>query len=130
MTQHLTRDNVHETLLQDVIHTLDTEADALTWMTLLHTYTMYLSEPLVADAPEVTTFGALTQREAAATISNIWNHHCGKKTHPEYWYHLWNEKHAYEVIEDVPPTVLTRMLEFRALLVADTRIRAVEPDRA
>lgn len=128
MKLQLTLNTLYEEILRTAVSVLDNAADALICMTLLHTHQIRLYEPLVSDAPGITLFPAITQRQAATIISNLWYPRQGQEIQPEYWYHLWNEQHAYEVVEDIPSEVYRRMLQMRALLAKDCRILAIEPE--
>jgi hypothetical protein len=128
MTMQLTKDTLHETLLRTVIHELDNEADALAWITLLHTHHIQLNAPIVIDAPGYTHFPALTQRDASAVVARLWKHQQHEASQPAYWYRLWNEQHGYETTEDMPSDLKARIAQLSIELTRDDRVLSVEPE--
>jgi hypothetical protein len=132
MTATLTRENVPGRLLQDCLAGQLTETDALLWMVLLHTHQIRLHPGLVTGGDGwLLTFPPVTQRHAADIIAGLWGELMqdpGERSHYAYWYFRYNNETPYEVLSEVPETLLPRLAELRTLLARDERVASVTPD--
>lgn len=108
------------------------ESDALLLMLLVHTHKIQLHSGGVAGANgDQALLGPLTQREAAAEVAAVWG-----ELHPEdnercsfsYWYRQFNLQTPYEVMDDVPPPLLPKLLLLREALRRNQRVSSVVED--
>jgi len=109
-----------------------TEQDLLCLMILFHTHRITFRRPIFPDRPGILEMAALTRHGAAEIAAAVWS---GKRkaqkndierTDDTYWYHLFLERGAYEMMEDVPDTLLGTVLALRARLLEHPDIDAVE----
>lgn len=132
MTPALTRESVHCDLLKDYLTGQLTEADALLWMVLLHTHQIRLHPDVVAGGNgALLNFPPVTQRHAADIIARLWGElkqDPGERSRYPYWYVRYNTETPYEILGEVPDTLIPRLAELRAVLERDMRVEAVTPE--
>ena len=109
-----------------------TEQDLLCLMILFHTHRITFRRPIFPDRPDILEMAALTRHGAAEIAAAVWSSKRKVKksgierTNDTYWYYLLLERGAYEMIEDVPDTLLGTVLALRARLLEHPDIDAVE----
>jgi hypothetical protein len=132
MTAKLTKQTLHKRLVKDCLGGQISEGDSLLWMVLLHTHEIRLHPGIIEDGNgAVTAFCPITQRHAASVVAKLWGelmHERGKRSDYFYWYFRFNTETPYEVVSDVPDTLLPRLAELRQALARDPRVASVTPE--
>jgi len=125
----MTIETVHEALLRANLTAPMTAEDALLWMALLHTHEIHFREPLLRDRPTVTHLAPITSRHAADVMAALWR---GRKRAERgtssFWYHEYNEKAGYQIVDNISPDRLHRLQELRDQLATDPRILRIVPE--
>jgi hypothetical protein len=127
----LTKETARVELLRSVLSGPLTEEDALLWMVLLHTHEIHLRPEVLSNrgngeqGEEIKVLPAETQRGAASAIAILWPDRTDTRANDVYWYHQYNTRTPYEVLDAVPYDQRTRLMELRYLLASDPRVAAV-----
>ena len=118
-------DTLHEELLRDVLQQPLNEEGALLWMMLLHSHSIRLRAPLLADLPGGTDLHGLTWNGAADVIAKLWPDRTDQRADPNYWFWEIHSRRYPESARDLPPEMYQRLLQLREQLAAHPDVASV-----
>jgi hypothetical protein len=122
-------EDVHVSLATEILSRPPNEEDALALMVLLHTHHIRLKSAILEDRPGVMELAAITQRHAAEVLAATWPDRAdAQRTNHAYWYHQFNARTPYEVVEDIPPDWMARVHRLRELLAGNPVVNTLEPE--
>lgn len=100
MAETVSKGEFHGRILRDTFGSRTGEGDGLLLFSILHSYQLVLSGPVLEDGPREgeVRVPAHTQRGCASAVAELYT---GERTEPMYWYFRWNEWGAYSKVDDL-----------------------------
>lgn len=110
MPDTVSLDALHGRILRDAFGSLTCEGDGLLLFSILHSYQLVLSGPVLGEewSEAGSQVSAPTQRGCASAVAELFT---GDRAEPMYWYYQWNVWGAYGRVETLSDEERARMRE-------------------